>query len=540
MRIIGDIVLAGFGQIKNARIDNVSTDPVAPAAGQVWYNTADAVYRGYTGAEVITFATGGNTQVILDALAAETAARQAADAALTSALTAETAARQDADTAESTARAAADTQLRTDFEAADAAINTALAAETAARTAADTAEAAARVAADADINTALAAETSARQAADAALDLRVVAVEGSYINKDGSVAFTANQSMGSHKLTAVATPEAEGDAANKAYVDGRIANLGAAFEYVGIVEGGASAGAAFDLSTLSKTSAGSYYKVVVAGFVKQGAEGAAVYVNQNDGVVFNTASGFDIVDNSNSQVHGTALFVDVTGNSDTGFTVDLSATFKGRVDSLETNLAAESAARTAADTTINAAIASETAAREAADTATNTALAAETSAREAEDTALSDAIVAEEAARVAADDALSDRIDGADGVALALATSVGANADGTLKASSFTHDNFDGAADVIEAINAVNNALVGLNTRVLGGHFVYESSSSATVHTVTHSLGQKYCQVVVVDSNDKVVIPDSITFNTDAELVVEFIAAMNCRVVVTAPFILAV
>ena len=50
--------------------------------------------------------------------------------------------------------------------------------------------------------------------------LNAKALDSVVIKKDGSVAFTADQSMGGFKLTNVATPVASTDGANKAYVDG--------------------------------------------------------------------------------------------------------------------------------------------------------------------------------------------------------------------------------------------------------------------------------------------------------------------------------
>lgn len=50
-----------------------------------------------------------------------------------------------------------------------------------------------------------------------------------YIKKDGSVAFTGDQSMGGNQLTNVGAPGAGGDAANKTYVDTEISTAGGAF-----------------------------------------------------------------------------------------------------------------------------------------------------------------------------------------------------------------------------------------------------------------------------------------------------------------------
>lgn len=63
-------------------------------------------------------------------------------------------------------------------------------------------------------------------------------------------------------------------------------------------------------------------------------------------------------------------------------------------------------------------------------------------------------------------------------------------------------------------------------------YYLYEAGSAATSHAITHSLGQKYCNVTVVDATDEVVIPQSITFNSVNQLTVTFTSALQCKVVI--------
>lgn len=114
-------------------------------------------------------------------------------------------------------------------------------------------------------------------------------------------------------------------------VEDKVDALGSAFNYVGTVSGGASSGAAFDLSSLAETDAGDYYKVAAAGYFVL-APAAAIYANQNDGLVFNNASGIDKLDNTDSTVAGTANEITVTGSTDTGYTVAIATEFKNLVD----------------------------------------------------------------------------------------------------------------------------------------------------------------------------------------------------------------
>lgn len=189
------------------------------------------------------------------------------------------------------------------------------------------------------------AEETARANADTALDGRLTTVEGSYIHKDGSVAFTAAQSMGGFALTNVLDPVAAQDAATKNYVDTeitavetQIAALGNAFNYVGVLTGGVDEPSAFDLGTLVATEreAGDYYKVTTAGWFTYNA--VAQYFNLGDGLVFNTNGGYDKIDNTNSEVQGTANYIAVTGSADSGFVVDIDTAFKTRVSDLETTV----------------------------------------------------------------------------------------------------------------------------------------------------------------------------------------------------------
>ena len=70
-----------------------------------------------------------------------------------------------------------------------------------------------------------------------------------------------------------------------------------------------------------------------------------------------------------------------------------------------------------------------------------------------------------------------------------------------------------------------------INNRISAMYFLY-TGTSATSHTVTHNLGQKYCNVTVVDSTDEVVIPQSIVFNSTTQLTVTFTSAIACKVIV--------
>lgn len=87
---------------------------------------------------------------------------------------------------------------------------------------------------------------------------------------------------------------------------------------------------------------------------------------------------------------------------------------------------------------------------------------------------------------------------------------------------------------VTTLIDAAQGSVTTLETRVEGGYFLYEELiTAATSHTVTHNMGTQYVQVTVVDENDEVVIPESITFTNANTVTVTFHIAQTCRIIVT-------
>lgn len=61
---------------------------------------------------------------------------------------------------------------------------------------------------------------------------------------------------------------------------------------------------------------------------------------------------------------------------------------------------------------------------------------------------------------------------------------------------------------------------------------IHDQASAATTWTVTHNIGQKYCNVVIVDDLDEVIIPESIKFDSANQLTVTFNTAVAGKVIV--------
>lgn len=198
------------------------------------------------------------------------------------------------------------------------------------------------------------------------LETDVAELQTESLNRDGSVAMTANLPAGGFLITGLGTPVADTDSANKLYVDDAIAALGTPMRYIGTVAGGL-VGSPFDLAGLSDTDSGAFYKVTTAGYVTY--ESVVTQVHLNDAIIFNTTGGYDVLAGQEATVSGTANQIDVAGTVDSGWTISLSAVFVARVTALETDLAAEIVRAEAAEAALQSDINQEVTDRGTADTA---------------------------------------------------------------------------------------------------------------------------------------------------------------------------
>lgn len=566
-----------------AQLDAALTAAIAATAAEATRATAAEATLTANLATEVTARQAGDAQLTSD-LAAEVTRATAAEATLTSDLAAEV---TRATSAESTltANLATETTARI---AGDAALQTAIDAEAAARLAADQAETSARIAADNAATSAsgdqLATEITARLAGDAALNTRADAIQaeldasqlGAGLNVDGT--YTAPAST-SYLVASTSLNDADKklDAAISAEVTRA---TGAEAALASGLANEAQLRADGDANLQSQLEAW-----VTAQIAADNLADAALLAVETSARIAGDSSLQAELDQTQASI-GLATDGTVVPVSGTNYLDGITTVFGGafildtQIKSVADALAAETTARTGADTTFQSNLDAEAAARTSADAAlqaelnttqsgaglettgayvaptgsnylgsavslkdadyildaaikvqadaiaslgssSGSALAIETTARIAADDALSAALAAETSARQASDATLtanlSAEVTRATGTEAQLASDLGAEVTRATAAES-----------------AIASDLAGLTTRFETIYFLYDGASAFS-HTVTHNLKQKYANVTVVDAaTDEVIIPQSIVFANENSLTVTLNAQLAIKVVVMA------
>lgn len=273
---------------------------------------------------------------------------------------------------------------------------------------------------EADLQTQITTEVSRATAAEGALSnaitIETVRAQGeesklsNAITAEVTRAEAAEEAISDDLDAEIVRAKAAEDAinANVATLSDRVTALGSVFNYAGTLDG-----TALDLDALpaSGKDVGDYYKVTGEGPITftYNAGADTIVVNQGDGIV-KSATGWDKIDNTNSAVFGTANFVDVSGSSDTGYTVNLSNVFVSRISSLEEKTSVDTSDLQAQIDALESNVAAEVARIDGVDAAQNAALALEANARAAGDSLNAQAISDEANARTAADTLISGNL----------------------------------------------------------------------------------------------------------------------------------
>lgn len=592
MKLLGDLNLIGGGQVVNFRPEVLTDDPVAPVAGQIWYNETLGAWRAFDGTTVTSISMGGDTGPVLALLNAaiegaglESDGTYAADAT-TNYLTAATSLK-DADKkldaqlkviADLVAEGGDTTAIQAELDATQVGaglaangsytahtdtnyINSATSLhnadkllDTAVKSAADAAGAAATAAGNAA--SAAAAAQSAAEAAQTTADAALPKAGGAMV---GAIA------MGDNKITGLAPGTNATDAINKNQLDTALSGLDFQPDVWGVQT---------DATLVPELVEGRRYIVTnIAALADE--FGTIADVGNNDIVEYD-GTEFQVVYDVSVQGPGAlawnradnqfwrfdntswAAFGGIAG-VDPGIGLEkqgnvLNVLLGAGVGQLPTNeVGLDLLAAGGLFLTVDGTAASTDADAQLAVLIDGTSLA-----RSATGLKIANAGVT--AAHIAAA-ALGNGLEGGAGTALAVKAGTGIVVDGdgvSLNPSALSgYVKADGTttltglqalfgaptADlhgatkkyVDDADAALQSAITELQGKVSARHsFVYDGTATAALtHTVNHNLGQKFVNVSVYDDAGLMVIPDSVSLTNANSLVVGFASAVACTVVVT-------
>lgn len=589
MRVLGNVELAGLGQILNLRAENLAADPAAPIVGQVWYNTTDGVYRGFDGTTVIEFSSAadlGELRALVETgfdgagLGEDGVYSAPADSNYLSAATS----LHNADTLlDSQVKALSEAidqigsgnlaDMQTEIDATQAGaglgVDGAYAVQADANyIAAATSLFSADVALDAAVKTVETAAAAAQTSADEAQ----TAAEAAQTTADAALplaggVMTGAVQMSNNKIAGLAAPTEGTDAVNKAYVDSAMAGLDFQPDVLAIQRNaefapakeigaryiiGDAAALHVDFGTIADFASGDIVEfdgeafVVVYDVSVQG-EGAIAWNREDDTFSFYDGASWSNFGGMTGVVAGVGI--DKQGNT---INVKLGAGV-GNLPTGEVGLDIREAAGLFL-TEDGATDSSGTDAKLALKIAADRGLAVSAAGLEIADNSVSEFMLASTA--------FGDGLSGGNGDTVVIVPKAdgGIIVDGdgvsidpsVLQFVKLEGDTMTGplvlSADPIEDMEAATKQYVDaaaaaageasdaaddVLTRLTNSFHVYDGTVSQLSHTVDHNIGQKYCNVTVVDSADQVILPDTITFVSSSQLIVTFASAITCKVVVS-------
>lgn len=557
----GNVELTGSAAFLNAVIEPVATDPASPRVGQIWFNTAEEVYKFYDGTAVFPFAKGGDLdnylrrdgtdpgmtgELVLNSND-QSGAGSDRVAVSTGFLTSQLATKQDVITGAATT--ITDTDLGADL---------ALVSDSSGKVGVS-AVSSAELGYLTGVTSAIQGQIDSKQD-----DLGYVPVDKAGDNMSGNLAMNSNQvkSLGAptdandavRKVdldTAIATLnwqddivdiqtdntlDVTGAAEGDRYIVLDTANLNASFGTIAGVEDGdiveydgSAFVVAFDVSDVALSPAGTmaYVGSTYATYYRYNGSGWAPF------------SGLDAL-------------VDGTGLIKSGNVIDVNMG-AGIValpsDEVGIDLGTNSGLRLADPTTGEASVLT--------DAQLTVLLEGGTLNLSADGLSIANGGVT---AVEISNSALGNGLAGGDGVTLNAVGGTGITVDGS--GINFDETYGDGryvnlagdtltgalilAADPTQAleattkqytdaaVTAVQDEIDALELRLDSGYFVYDGTSSADgTHTVNHGIGSQYVNVTVVDASDEVIIPDAITYDNANQLTVTLSQALGIRVICT-------
>lgn len=549
MRILGNLTFAGLGQIQNLRVENLAVDPVTPLVGQVWYNSTEGMYKGFDGTTVISFASGGNTDTILAEVdAIETAVGLNSDGTYT-----KTVGSNYIDGAANVKQAAVllDAQVKTNSDS----ITGLQTSSTNLSTEVDAIETAVGLNADGTYSAPTTSNyingSTSLRSADALLDGQMktntdaIAANGvaitTKVSKAGD-AMTGNLAFqGVNKVIGLAAPTDAGDAVNKAYVDAMASGLSWLHPVQGI-------GAALPADTtaliagdrFADTTDNKIYTYNGAAF------DAGVALNDADAFFDKTSeTGYVFSGSAIVQFTGLGQVTAGVGLSKTGNVMDIN--LGAGIGQLPTDevgidtLPAGGLFLTVDGSTDSTDTAAQLSVRLDGASLTRSVAGVKIAAAGVTEVELN-ASVAGAGLTGGAGAALA--VGGGTGIVVSADTVAFDETYGDARYINTAGDSMAGDltlfADPTTNLMAATKQYVDKVGQALANStFVYDGAVAQATHVVAHNIGSQYCNVTVVDSANKQILPDSVTFDDANQLTVGFSSAITCKVIVTGKYVAA-